>query len=186
MTTEPTGDVKRLAHALWVWDAVELELGDLAIITGNSVTAGMIAKVACWRSGGSVIALDRFPGTGSAWHPGETIDASDQAATLQRLGAAIAAAPSTAAAICDGDAAILELVLEALPAWGRVVLATESTQPATVDFYNNVHRKGCRIVTVPATPAQLDDETWRRLAEPHLERAIRISRLRPSLISETK
>lgn len=164
-----------LAHALWIWEIAELELGDLAIVAGVTGSQDMISRVAEWRSGGRVLSLTRSgPGT------------SDSPATMQRLSAAVAAAPGVAAVICDDSASLLELVLEAMPAWGRIVIATRTGNPATIDFYNNVHRKGCRIVTVPSSPAQIHDELWCEGARPHVVRAVRILRSRPSLVAPDK
>jgi hypothetical protein len=180
-TTDANALVHTLSHALWVWDIAELELGELAIVAGR--TEGMITKVAEWRSGGRVLVLARGTADGSADRAIETLDPTDQPATLKRLHAAVAASPGAAAVICDESAAVLELVLDAMPVWGRVVLATETSQQATIDFYNNVHRKGARVLSAPATPAQMNEEPWRCQAAMHVERAVRLLKSRPTLAS---
>jgi hypothetical protein len=175
-----------LAHALWVWEAASLELGDLAILAGDASHDRLIAMVAALRSGRRVLAIARDGAAGNTGLAIETLDPSDQPATFQRLNAAVAAAPGAAAVIRDGSAAQLELILEVMPVWGRVVLATRAGEPATIDFYNNVHRKGCRIVTVPAAPAQMDEVPWRHQAGQHLTRAARVLRSRPALVDREK
>lgn len=179
---EAQADVLALAQALWVWDIAGLEAGELAIVAGTTPAPAMIARVGMWRSGRRVVALPRDHRQRQPDHWAENLDPADQPATLQRLSAAAAEAPGAAAIVCDANSTLLELVLEAMPAWGRIVLAGETGEPATVDFYNNVHRKGCRILSAPSTPMQMSEEPWRHERAAHLARAIRLIESRPELV----
>ena len=166
--------VPSLAYALWIWDACGLEIGDVAVYTSGSAVDRLIARIAAWRCGGRIIRLD----TGDAeWDSAAEVtilEVPDPQEAVEKLAQALRSAPGVAAAVMTGDAAVMDVILEAIPMWGRVVLASRTTDAATVDFYNNVHRKGCRIVSVPGSPDDIFDAHWIQFAASHIVRAVRI------------
>jgi hypothetical protein len=182
MTDETSDDVLNLAHALWVWEIAGLELGELAILAGATPAPDHIARVGAWRSGRRVVALSRDQRQRNTEQWVKILDPADQPATLQQLSAAAAEAPGAAAVIWDSSAMLLELVLEVMPAWGRIVLTGDTAEPATVDFYNNVHRKGCRILSAPSTPDQMHEELWQYERSAHVTRAMRLFESRSELV----
>jgi hypothetical protein len=42
----------------------------------------------------------------------------------------------------SGDGNLISVLLEALPRWGRLMLAASKPQPFTTAFYTDIHRKG--------------------------------------------
>jgi hypothetical protein len=164
----------RLALALWIWEAAGLEPGEVAIYTSGSPADRTIAAVAGLRSVRDVVRLQVAPGS---WEPiagvmnRETADPQDAVGWLSKE---LRAAPGVVAAVLTPEAVAADILLEALPMWARIVLAMPSSNPATVDFYNNVHRKGTRIVSVPASPDELQQPQWIEAAAPYLARAARM------------
>ena len=61
-----------------------------------------------------------------------------------------------------------------MPTWGRLVVAAESTEPATIDFYNNVHRKGVTVLGMPVSPLSVFEPTCRKTTLPFLRQAMRV------------
>jgi hypothetical protein len=55
-----------------------------------------------------------------------------------------------------------------------MVIASHGTEPATIDFYNNVHRKGISLHTGPASPAFLFEPGLSAALLPSIERAVRV------------
>jgi hypothetical protein len=166
--------VPALAHSLWIWDAAGLELGELALLATGATPESLLARVAFWRCGGRVMHLQDGGDTDAIRGDLEVLNASEQPGATERLNEAIRNAPGVAAVICICSPMLMELVLDAVPAWTRIVIAAKTTEPATVDFYNNVHRKGCRIIGAPSSPAAMADEAWYTRAAPYFSRAASI------------
>ena len=164
----------RLALALWAWDVARLELGECAVYTSGGPQGNFVAQVAVWRSGRDVLCLDF--GDGSINAPGfaQVIGAAESGFAIDAVRRASATAAGFAALVLTKRSEALDLLLEAMPVWGRLMIGALQTEPATVDFYNNVHRKGVRIAAVPATPAAIFDVVRRSEASRYLERAFRI------------
>ena len=171
--------VPQLAHALWVWECAGLELGEAAVYAVGSDVSRLIERVAAWRCGGQVIRLQQGGrrADDSSAADAVQIETTDPALAIEALSAIFRRAPGVVAAVCTANSAVINAILESAPMWARFVLATDVTDPATIDFYNNVHRKGSRILTVPAAPAAMFDEAWHGQARQHLERASRIMQI---------
>jgi hypothetical protein len=151
---------------LWAWDSAGLELGECAIVTTGSVDAGLFCLIASWRTGRVPVCLDLGDGVGSASGVANVILAAEPQRAIE--------APGAAAVILSASARAVDILLEALPTWGRILLVAPAMEPTAIDFYNHVHRKGARLQGVPATPRGLFDPALREMIEPQLRRAIRI------------
>jgi hypothetical protein len=173
LSAEQSASVTHLALALWLWDAAGLEPGDTAIYTSGAPHDRWIALVAGWRSAREVVRLnvgrDLTPTVGVIER---TI--TDPQEAVGWLSGTTRAAPGVVAAILTAESAATDVLLAALPMWTRIVLATPTSSPTTVDFYDNVHRKGTRIVSVPSSAAELEQPHWRPRAAAYVTRAARI------------
>lgn len=184
MTREATGPVELprdaaaavgpLALALCIWETAGLEAGETAIYTSGSPADHWIGTVARWRSARDAVRLDV---DGDTWVQQRGIEnrviaESQEAAGL--LAARLRNVPGVVAAILTPDAIAADVILEALPMWGRIVLAVPASKPASIDFYVNVHRKGTRILSAPGSAAELSDACWSPLGERYVARAMRI------------
>jgi hypothetical protein len=163
-----------LALSLWTWDAAGLEPGEIAVFTSGSAADATLAAVAGWRSARDVIRL-AVDDTMTSPLPG-VIDlaAAESETTGTALAAALRAAPGAVAAVTARRTDALDLILEAAPMWARIVLASLASDPATIDFYGNVHRKGCHLLSVPGAPADMLNPPWIDAARLHVTRAARI------------
>lgn len=143
-----------LASAMYLWDRLGLELGEVAMYTEGSDFADLIGQVAIWRGGLPVIRLDRSSG-GIPLDRGECLSIADQEESLRRLQLLIKDKPGLAAVDLSGRPEMIDLILEIIPRWGRVMLAGQSQQPVTVDFYTNVHRKGAVVLCEAFDPLRI-------------------------------
>jgi hypothetical protein len=159
-----------LALALWSWDRLNLELGELAIYTEGSPFSPLVAQAALWRGGCPVIGL--ASGESRVAPPGvDFVSLSDPEVTGRELRARIAATPGFAAVDLSGRPDVIDVLFEVMPRWGRMMLAGSTRDRLTIDFYNNVHRKGMLLLTGVFDPARAFDEPW---GEAFLQRACRL------------
>lgn len=135
-----------LAMSLFVWDRLQLELGEAAVYTGDDGFADLVGQVAIWRGGSPVIRLDNDPER-APLPMGERQLMSDPEEALRQLRKRIQDKPGFTAIDLSGRPETIDLLLEAVPRWGRVMLAGRTLKPLTVDFYNNIHRKGVLLVS---------------------------------------
>lgn len=168
--------IPRLARVLWAWDSACLELGECAIVTSGSADAALFCLVAAWRTGRTPIYLDLGDHAGPAASVADAIPGQDSQSAIEALTARIRPAPAAAAVVLSASVRAADLLLEVLPTWGRVLIGTSAMEPAAIDFYNHVHRKGARLQGVPATPMSVFEAALREAALPHIQRAIRILR----------
>lgn len=149
-----------LALALWTWDRLGLELGELAIVAGDDAFASLVAQAALWRGGCPVIRLSATGVSSAAAAGVDVLSIADPEATARDLRERIAGKPGFAAVELTGRASVTDVLFEVMPRWGRMMLAGGARDPLTIDFYNNVHRKGMLLVAGLAEPARVFDESW--------------------------
>jgi hypothetical protein len=128
-----------VARALWMWDAMELELGELAVVTDGHPFSSLAATVSRWY-GAEPMLLGANGIGGTYTYAGAEYPAS-------ALPAALRSAPGVAAAELSGATELLDVLLEALPAFARLMLAGARGETVTIDFYVNVHRKGLTMLS---------------------------------------
>jgi hypothetical protein len=148
-----------LALALWMWDQLKLELGDVALVSGDDAFAALIAQAAVWRGGCPVIRVSAAgapPAAGAI----DVMSIADPEVTARDLRARIAGKPGFAAVELTGRASAIDVLFEIMPRWGRMMLAGGARETLTIDFYNNVHRKGMLLLTGVVEPARALDESW--------------------------
>jgi threonine dehydrogenase-like Zn-dependent dehydrogenase len=148
-----------LALALWMWDRLRLELGELAVFTGGDVFSPLVGQVALWRGGCPVVMLsgDAHPVSQSGI---DVIGTADSAGVARELRDRIQNKPGFAAIDLSGRPEIIDLFLEVMPRWGRMMLVGSTRDPLTVDFYNNIHRKGVVLLTGVFDPTRIFQEEW--------------------------
>jgi threonine dehydrogenase-like Zn-dependent dehydrogenase len=134
-----------LAVALSMWESLRLELGDAAVVTSGSALSALTAQVAFWRGGCPVVELG--PAASGAATDIPRIDWSDPEEAVRQLTDATGKRPGFAAIELSGRAEVLDIILEMMPRWPRLLLAGPAGKPVTIDFYKNVHRKGAVIAS---------------------------------------
>jgi threonine dehydrogenase-like Zn-dependent dehydrogenase len=135
------------AQALRVWRRLRLEIGETAIYSDGDGLTSFVALIATWRGAVSVIRLTRDHRAGDA----ESVNVSDALKAVERLRALVGNAPGLAAVDLSGHGETISMLLEAMPRWGRLLLAGPHPEPFTTAFYTDIHRKG-----VVVTGADLD------------------------------
>ena len=152
-----------LAKALKVWRQLRLEIGEAAIYTDGDELTDVVGLVAAWQGGLPVVRLTSASVVPvvSTGDDVETIGVDDGAA-VERLRSITSTAPGVAAVDLSGNGEVISMLLEALPRWGRLLLAGPSPQPFTTAFYADVHRKGV-VICAAGDPEPIDVRNARRL-----------------------
>jgi hypothetical protein len=143
-TQETTAVTHAVTACLWLWDRLGLELGGTAVVTGGHPWSRLALQVAGWHGAIALIAIDVEP---PLPNDAAVIPSAGASGALQQLASLLSAATSVCAADLSGRSEVVDLLLEALPTSSRVALVGESREHLTIDFYQNVHRKGLTLVS---------------------------------------
>lgn len=161
--------VAPLATAMSFWDRLGLELGDAAVYTHGGPLSRLTGQVALWRGGCPVVELSP---TDSVPLPGIIhVDWSDVEEAARYLTGATEPRPGFAAVDLSGRAEMLDTLLESMPRWSRLLLASAAGGPVTIDYYKNVHRKGAIIDATVGETATLFEPALGAAARAHVDRA---------------
>jgi hypothetical protein len=134
-----------VAKALWIWDTLRLDLGEVALVTDDDDLGPLVALAATWYGPSSVLFLtDR---AGLAMPGVTTVPAISGGAETKALATRLSDRPGTAAIELSGRSDVVDVLLEAMPRFSRLMLAGTAREPLTIDYYVNVHRKGLRLVS---------------------------------------
>lgn len=133
-----------LLAALGAWQDLQLELGEVAVVSGDTPFAALLALTAHWHGALPVVTLAAAaPGfAGGEWvSPHDPREAHSRIQSLQQD------KPGFAAIDVSGSALVADILFQALPRWGRLHLGGAPSEALTVDFYRDVHVKGARVFT---------------------------------------
>jgi threonine dehydrogenase-like Zn-dependent dehydrogenase len=137
-----------LAEALRAWDLLDLEIGSAAVVTQGSPWSGLLAAAA--RCYGAVPVLVGSAGAAG----GSAIDVADVDA-VTRFAATLSGFPAVCVVELSGRAEVVDVVLEAVPLYARVLFAGPRGDRLTIDYYVNVHRKGMHLKSTVLSPGRL-------------------------------
>ncbi len=166
--------VPDLALALAICASARLELGEIAVYSSGARHEALIGLVAGWCTGRDVIRIDFNDGAGVTPAGVQKVDGSDPQRALEIIQRSTRNTAGFAAIVLSSKAEAMDVLLEAMPTWGRLVVASRSTESATIDFYNNVHRKGVTVLGMPASPRCMFEPERRTALSPFLIRAMRV------------
>jgi NADPH:quinone reductase-like Zn-dependent oxidoreductase len=144
-----------LAAALSIWESLHLALGEAAVFTSGGALSTLAGQVALWRGGCPVVELG--PAGAGATPDIMRIDWTDPEKAARQLIEATDNRPGFAAVEFSGRAEILDVLLEMMPRWSRLLLAGPAGEPVTIDFYRNVHRKGAVIAALDVDAGSIFD-----------------------------
>lgn len=166
--------VPALATALALWERVGLELGEAAATTAGHPLSRLVADLAQRRGAVPSVMLGPAGDASEAADGIQPIDWTDPDDATRQLTQIVGKAPGFAAVDLSGRAEIIDVLLEVMPRFGRLVLAGPPGTPTTVDFYKNVHRKGVVIASTPLEPSAVVSETEGRDIRAQIPRATAI------------
>jgi threonine dehydrogenase-like Zn-dependent dehydrogenase len=146
-----------LAFALWTWEKLHLELGEVAVYTDGNPFSSLIGQVAIWRGGLPVIRVGRDDG-GELNNKIEILNIEDPDVTVEKLKKRIEGKAGFAAIDLSGNPEIIDILLEVLPRWGRLMVAGQKSQPFLIDFYKNIHRKGASVFSTIFDPSLIFED----------------------------
>lgn len=153
-----------LAAALGAWSTLELELGAAAVFAGDGEMDGVLGLTALWHGAMPVVYLSK----GSELNMPEEITPvyqDEPESAFDTLITVLGDNPACAGLDASGDPEIVDLLLNCLPKWGHLMLGSNPTEPLTLDYYSNIHRKGVRIRTGFLNPRDWPDTE--NVAIPH-------------------
>ncbi|MBD3868861.1 MAG: hypothetical protein IFK94_12105 [Acidobacteria bacterium] len=149
-----------LASALHAWEELRLEVGETALVAGSGTLTNVFCLAALWCGACPVITLgpDGHVDGVSGWD----IPAEDPEPTLDRLTTELAAVPAVAAVDLTGRAAVADMFFEVLPQYARLLLAGDTGEPLTIDYYVNIHRKGIDLMAREIDVSSVDARMLQR------------------------
>lgn len=143
-----------LAFALWAWERLNLEIGEIALVTGDNVFSGVFAQAARLYGALPVFQLGNdlkdFQGIDNI-----EINRDEPLATIELLRNRIQDKAGFAAIDLSGKPEIIDVIFEVLPKWGKIMLLKQAEYPLTIDYYNNLHRKGICMFSYQLNPVVL-------------------------------
>ena len=148
--------VPAVAASLALLETLRLELGDAAVWTSEGPLSALVGQAALWRGACPGIELGKSAGKLDRRQV-EQVESSDTEAAAARLATLVAARPGFAAVDLSGRADVIDVLLEVIPRWGRLLLAGPPASPVTIDYYRNVHRKGIVLATTILEPSRVFD-----------------------------
>lgn len=142
-----------VASVLSLWQSVDLELGEAAVWTTGGALTALTGQTAVWRGACPAIELGPSSDSTDAIAGADRIDWTDAEEAARRLNDLVQGRPGFVAVDLSGRADVIDILLEAMPTFGRLLLAGPAGDPVTIDFYKNVHRKGAIIRSTVLDPA---------------------------------
>lgn len=134
-----------VSAALWVWDTMSLQIGEIAVVTDGHRLSRLVALAATWYGAEPALLVTGNP---ASTPPGVTavsdVTGSDE---TRAMAARLARRPGVVAVELSGRAEAVDLLLESIPMWTRVMFAGPRREAFTIDYYVNVHRKGLTLVS---------------------------------------
>ena len=161
-----------LAAALAVWDKLHLEIGEMAVYTAGVPFSDLVGQVGLWRGACPVLRLGaerEDPPRGVT-----ALRAGPEDETLDQLRTLISRKPGFAAVDFSGRPEVVDRLLEVLPRWGRLMVAGRPTERFTIDFYNNVHRKGAEVLCDVFDPSHALGRPQDHTVQSYFDQAYRI------------
>ena len=138
---------------------------------GGKSPSALVGRTALWRGACSSIELGASPSPHQAAGQ-EFVDWSDAEAATTRLGSLTAGRPGFVSIDVSGRASVIDILLETIPMFGRLLLAGPVGDALTIDYYKNVHRKGIVLATTVLEPAQAFDPIAGVMVRGQLSRAL--------------
>jgi hypothetical protein len=162
-----------LAFALFNLQKMKLELGETVLISGDSYTAKIFAKTALFNGALKVIQL------GNNSIKSENVNfipflKEDPDKSIKEVLDLMENSKGFIAVDLSGDPNIIDIILEIIPVWGRLLFAHAHTKNITVDYYNNLHRKGILTYSTINNTEKVFNELKRQRNQQFILNACRI------------
>ncbi len=164
MTVQAESVHPLLACALHAWQELELEVGETALVAGDGPLADIFRLAALWHGASPVIKLGAGGGQVEGVRSCEVPD-DDPESVLDELAVQLAEAPAVAAVDLTGRAVVADMFFEILPRYSRLLLAGDTGEPLTIDYYVNIHRKGIGVLARRADPNTADARMLQRASD---------------------
>lgn len=137
--------VLTLAAALQIAEDALLELGSSIVVCGDCAFSRLVGEVSKWWAQDRVLLTQSESRDSDRTIFTEILDVNG-GDTQSKLGSAIGKAKTLSCVDFSGLPAAWSLILTEAPNWSRFVGCSPNDSTMTIDFYNDVHRKGATIV----------------------------------------
>jgi NADPH:quinone reductase-like Zn-dependent oxidoreductase len=174
LVPEQAALVPHLMLAMRLWDGLELEIGESALVTGSSTFSRVLCHVA-FLQGAWPILLNDKPLDLNKEVQEIVLNRDDPESTEAALNKALTNRPSFVAIEASGQAMLVDLLLEVLPNWGRLMFCHSATEPLTLDYYRNIHLKGAAILTTLLDSKWIFETNKDIMSRELMERAVRLA-----------
>ncbi|MFW9873685.1 MAG: hypothetical protein ACFFG0_11315 [Candidatus Thorarchaeota archaeon] len=162
-----------VAKELELFEKINLEIGELVIVTGEGLIPRLLSLCALWHGAKYVIHITAE----KTYLPEiETIKFENLSKNVISiaLNQKVNTTPGFVAIDTSGKANIIDYLLETLPVWGRLILMGNTEPQLTIDYYNNVHRKAADIVVTEFNIETIFDPNMKKVNSQYVKRSLRI------------
>jgi hypothetical protein len=167
------GALPPLVLALWCWNSLNLELGEVALVIQGNPFVDIFIQTAKWFGALPVICLGDKSGD-----QGDTVfirvDYKEPDVTTAELNKFLPGSVGYAAVDLSGKAEIIDILLNTIPRWGRMMFMGSGNDLLTIDYYNNLHRSGADIRSCVFDPSVILKPEYSCDFRPFYQRAINI------------
>jgi threonine dehydrogenase-like Zn-dependent dehydrogenase len=165
--------IPTIAKELKILETVNLEIGELVIVTGEGIIPKLFSLCALWHGARYVI---QFTDEKKCLAEIQNIKINQIANVDKRreIAGKIATTPGFVAIDTIGKTDIIDHLLELLPVWGRLILMGDTEPELTIDYYNNVHRKAAHIITSNFNIEEIFNPNNRKTNNKYIKKSIRI------------
>lgn len=161
-----------LAAALQMADDSNLELGTTIVVCGDCTVSRLMGEIAKWWTP-ERINIRANEDNDSVEPFSHVLHIADEH-VQDSLTSMLSGAQSVSFVDFSGNPDAWNVMLESAPYWSRFVANARCQQPMTIDFYNDVHRKGATIVGRQMTCEKIYGPSSDLYAKEHLRRAVQI------------
>jgi hypothetical protein len=159
-----------VATILRLSEEAHIELGDTLVICSDCSLGRLMGEMGKWWAPDRVnLGSEASPEPPTPYfsHQFRVSDENVQ----DQLGQLLSESKNVTFVDFSGSPDVWNVMLQAAPYWSRIVASALAEIPMTIDFYNNIHRKGVTIYGLPMTAQHLFLRSRAVYEERHLRKA---------------
>lgn len=143
--------------ALGSFQQIGFELGEVLIVIGDHPFKGIFSLMAKWHGALQVIDFHN-----TLYNSKDDNHISFEGPSISEIVNKFKAIGiNTVFLDFSGKPDLIELLFSQIPQWGRCILAGHYSQPITIDYYNDIHRKGVNVFSIDFDFSQLFNDNTR-------------------------
>lgn len=164
-----------LAALLQIAEDAKVELGTAVVISGDCPLSKLFGEMCRWWTPVR-IQLSKFDDSIDSSGPFSQVFRVSDENVQKELADLLQSSAAVSFVDFSGSSDAWDIMFEAAPYWSRLVAAAAVGSPMTIDFYNNIHRKGVTLIGKSITVDRLFTSPGCLFTERQLSAAVAILR----------